>query len=145
MTKQVDCCVFVEPMQAVLGGTDRLKYAQFIKHVRTVAQRTYREEADCATIATLETIRDRIVGDEAKDLASQLLTELKQYLHGRKGENGKFFSLEELVKRVSEKEKIHIPAVVRVLQQAITPGEFVDFKANFSEDYADMFAILNQV
>lgn len=139
-------------MQAVLGGTDRLKYDRFIKHVQLAAQLSSREEAERATIATLETIRDRIVGDEAKDLASQLPAELKQYLHGREGENGQFFCLEEFVKRVSEKEDverthaaIHVRAVFTVLQEAITPGEFADFQANFSENYADMFADLSQV
>lgn len=129
-----------------------MKYDRFIKHVQTVAQLTIREEAERATIATLETIRDRIVGDEAKDLASQLPAELKEYLHGREGENGQFFSLDEFIKRVSEKEgverthaAIHVRAVFAALQQAVTPGEFADFKANFSDDYDDMFADLSGV
>ena len=62
-----------------------MKYDEFIKHVQTVAQLDSREEAERATRATLEIIRERVVGDEAKDLASQLPKELGEYLHGREG------------------------------------------------------------
>ena len=81
-----------------------MKYDEFIKHVQTVAQLNSRQEAELATRATLETIKERIVGDEAKNLASQLPKELAEYLHGRKGQNGYFFKLEEFIRRVSEKE-----------------------------------------
>lgn len=80
-----------------------MKYDEFIKHVQTVAQLNSRQEADRATRATLETIKERIVGDEAKDLASQLPKELAEYLHGREGQNGDFFKL-EFIRRMSEKE-----------------------------------------
>lgn len=128
-----------------------MKYDQFIKHVQSFAQLNSREEAERATRATLEVIRDRVVGNEAKDLASQLPKELGQYLHGREGENGQFFSMQEFVKRVSEKEGvdltdavIHIRSVFAVLQDAVTPGEFTDFQANFSDDYAELFALLSK-
>ena len=130
-----------------------MKYDEFIKHVQTVAQLNSRQEAERATRATLETIRERIVGDEAKDLASQLPKELAEYLHGREGQNGDFFKLEEFIRRVSEKEGVepttaaaHARAVFAVLQSAVTPGEFADVRANFSEDYAELFATgLNSV
>ncbi|MBE9015254.1 DUF2267 domain-containing protein [Chroococcidiopsidales cyanobacterium LEGE 13417] len=124
-----------------------MKYDEFIKHVQTVAQMDSREDAQRATQATLETIRERIVGNEAKDLASQLPQQLGEYLRGREGEDGQPFSMEEFIKRVSAKEQVeptvaanHVRAVFAVLQNAVTPGEFTDFKANFSEDYIDLFA-----
>ncbi|MDV2991606.1 MAG: hypothetical protein N4J56_001260 [Chroococcidiopsis sp. SAG 2025] len=124
-----------------------MKYDEFIKHVQTVAQMDSREDAQRATQATLETIRERIVGNEAKDLASQLPQQLGEYLHGREGEDGQPFSMEEFLQRVSDKEQVeptvaanHVRAVFAVLQNAVTPGEFTDFKANFSEDYIDLFA-----
>ncbi len=123
-----------------------MKYDEFITHVQSVAQLNSREEAANATRATLEIIRERIVGDEAKDLASQLPQELGQYLHGREGENGQTFSMQEFIKKVSEKEGVeptiaimHIRSVFTVLQDAVTPGEFADFQANFSHDYAELF------
>ena len=124
-----------------------MKYDEFIKHVQTVAQLNSREEAERATKATLETIKERIVGNEGKDLASQLPKEIGQYLRGREGEDGQHFPLEEFIKRVSEKEGvepstavIHARAVFAVLQDAVTPGEFADVRANFSDDYAELFA-----
>ncbi|OWY65870.1 hypothetical protein B7486_39605 [cyanobacterium TDX16] len=124
-----------------------MKYDEFIKHVQTVAQMDSREDAQRATQATLETIKERIVGNEAKDLASQLPQQLGEYLRGREGEDGQPFSMEEFLQRVSAKEQVeptvaanHVRAVFAVLQNAVTPGEFTDFKANFSEDYIDLFA-----
>ncbi|KAF3890010.1 MULTISPECIES: DUF2267 domain-containing protein [Nostocales] len=123
-----------------------MKYGEFIKHVQSVAQLSSREDAERATRATLETIKERIVGDEAKDLASQLPKELGEYLHGREGENGQTFSMQEFISRVSQKEGVdpvaavtHTRAVFTVLQNAVTPGEFEDFQANFSNDYAELF------
>ncbi len=123
-----------------------MKYGEFIKHVQSIAQLNSREDAERATRATLETIRERIVGDEAKDLASQLPQELGEYLHGREGENGQAFSMLEFISLVSQKEGVdpvaaatHTRAVFAVLRNAVTPGEFQDFQANFSHDYAELF------
>ncbi|MBW4635131.1 MAG: DUF2267 domain-containing protein [Iphinoe sp. HA4291-MV1] len=125
-----------------------MKYDEFIRHVQSVAQLNSREEAERATYATLETIKERIVGDEAKDLAAQLPQELGKYLHGREGENGQHFSMQEFITRVSGKEgvdptaaAIHVRSIFVVLRNAVTPGEFEDFQANFSNDYAELFPI----
>lgn len=124
-----------------------MKYDEFIKHVQTNAQLNSREEAERATRATLEAIKERIVGDEAKDLAAQLPKELGEYLHGREGQNGDYFKLDEFIRRVSEKEGVdpttatsHARAVFSVLQAAVSPGEFADVRANFSEDYEELFS-----
>ncbi|ARV60181.1 hypothetical protein BZZ01_17475 [Nostocales cyanobacterium HT-58-2] len=123
-----------------------MKYDEFIKHVQALAQLNSGEQAESATRATLEIIRERIVGDEAKDLASQLPEELAKYLQGREGENGQHFNMQEFIKRVAEKEGvepthavIHVRSVFAVLRNAITPGEFEDFQANFTHDYAELF------
>jgi len=125
-----------------------MKYEEFIKHVQTVAQLNSRDEAEGATRATLETLKERIVGDEASQLAAQMPQELGEYLRGREGENGQAFSMQEFISRVSEKEgvdptaaAIHVRAVFSVLQLAVTPGEFDDIRANLSRDYAELFAI----
>lgn len=124
-----------------------MKYDEFIKHVKSVAQLNSREEAEQATRATLEIIKDRIVGNEAKDLASQLPKELGEFLRGREGENGQHYDMQEFIARASEKEGVdptaavmHVRAVFAVLQDAVSPGEFADFQANFSDDYAELFA-----
>jgi uncharacterized protein (DUF2267 family) len=124
-----------------------VKYDEFIKHVQQEAQLNSREDAERATQATLETIKERIVGNEASQLAAQLPKELGQYLHGREGEDGAYFKFDEFCQRVSEKEGVepsvaanHAKAVFTVLQQAVTPGEFADVRANFSDDYEELFA-----
>jgi uncharacterized protein (DUF2267 family) len=125
-----------------------VKYDEFIKHVQSFAQLGSREEAERATRATLEIMKERIVGDEASQLAAQLPKEIGQYLRGKEGQNGQYFSLEEFIRQVSEKEgveptaaAIHVRGVSAVLQQAVTPGEFADVRANFSDDYQELFAV----
>lgn len=127
-----------------------MKRDEFLKHVESVAQLDSREEAERVTRATFEILAERIVGNEAKDLASQLPQELGQYLRGREGENGQYFSLKEFYQRVADKEGVepsiaamHVRAVFTVLQQAVTPGEFADVRANFSPDYEELFAVPN--
>lgn len=123
-----------------------MKYDEFIKHIQNVADLGSREEAEQATYATLETLKERIVGNEASQLAAQLPKELGQYLRGREGKDGQYFPVEEFYQRVSQKEgvdptvaAVHVRAVFTVLQAAVTPGELADVRANFSEDYADLF------
>lgn len=125
-----------------------MKANEFIKHVQSVAQLDSREAAEQAIQATFTTIAERIVGNEASQLAAQLPAELGQYLRGHEGENGHHFTLEEFYRRVSEKSgldpvaaAIQVRAVFTVLNQAVTPGEFADVKANFSPDYEELFAV----
>lgn len=125
-----------------------MKYDEFIKHVQTVAQLDSRQAAEQATRATLETIAERIVGNEASQLAAQLPPELGQCLRGHEGEDGHPFSLQEFYQRVSQKAgvepvtaAVQAKAVFSVLNQAVTPGEFADVKANFSTDYSELFAV----
>lgn len=77
--------------------------------------------------------------DEASQIAAQLPAELGQYLRGHEGEDGHPFSLREFYQRVSQKSGVEpvvaatqARAVVTVLNQAVTAGEFADVKANFS-------------
>ena len=123
-----------------------MKYDQFIKHVQTLAHLTSHDEAERATRATLEIIKERIVGNEASQLAAQLPKELGEFLRGREGGDGQYFRIEEFYRRVSEKESvdltvaaIHARAVFAVLKEAVSPGEFADVRANFSDDYEELF------
>ena len=122
-----------------------MNYNQFIRQVQCVAQLNYSQEAERATRATLEVLREPIVGDEAKDLASQLPGELKDFLHGRECQNRQYFSLKEFYQRVGEREgvnstdaAIHPRAVFTVLQAVVTPS-VEDIRANFSDDYQELF------
>jgi len=124
-----------------------MKYDEFIKNVQGLAQLDSRQAAEQATRATLETVAERIVGNEASQLAAQLPQELGQYLQGHAGENGDRFPLQEFYQRVSQKAGVEpvaaamqARAVFIVLNEAVTPSEFADVKANFSDDYSELFA-----
>lgn len=122
-----------------------MKYDEFIKGVQNAAELNSRDEAINAIRATLETIRERIVGDESKDLASQLPKELGEFLHGREGENGNYFKCDEFIQKVSEREGVstevatsHARAVFSVIENAVSAGEFEDVRLNFSDDYSQI-------
>jgi uncharacterized protein (DUF2267 family) len=124
-----------------------MKYDEFIKHVQSFAQSDSREQAEQATRGTLEVLADRIVGDEANQLAAQLPDQIGNCLRGREGQNGSHFSLKEFYQRVSERTGIEpiaavtwVRAVFAVLNSAITPGEFADVRVNLSDDYQELFA-----
>ncbi|WP_427161757.1 DUF2267 domain-containing protein [Aliinostoc sp. HNIBRCY26] len=123
-----------------------MDYNEFITHVQSLAQSNSREEAERATCATLETIKERISGDEAQDLSAQLPQELSQCLQGREGEPDQSFNLQDFIVRVSQKENleptttaIHVRAVFAVLQNAVTPQGFAKLHRHFSHDYEEMF------
>jgi uncharacterized protein (DUF2267 family) len=125
-----------------------MKYDEFIKHVQSIAQVESPQAAEQATRATLETIAERIMGDEANQLAAQLPEELGRCLQQHEGEKGHSFSLQEFYQRVSQKAgvepvtaAVQARAVFTVLNQAVTPSKFADIKANLSEDYSELFAV----
>jgi len=129
-----------------------VKYDQFIKHVQTTAQLDSKEAAEQAICATFETIAERIVGNEASQLAAQLPAELGKYLRGHEGENGDHFPIEEFYQRICQKAgldpdaaAVQARAVFLVLNEAVTPGEFADVRANFSDDYEELFATPGKV
>ncbi|MBD2517971.1 DUF2267 domain-containing protein [Nostoc sp. FACHB-973] len=125
-----------------------MEYDEFITHVQSLAQSDSREDAERATRATLETLKERIAGHEAQKLAENLPQQLGDCLRGREGDSDLSFNLQEFIARASQKENteptitaIHVRAVFAVLQNAIKPEIFADFHAHFSHDYEELFAI----
>ncbi|MFN6535768.1 MAG: DUF2267 domain-containing protein [Nostoc sp. EkiNYC01] len=124
-----------------------MEYDEFITHVQSLAQSDSREEAERATRATLETLKERITGDEAQELAANLPQQLGDCLRGREGDSRRSFNLQEFIARASQKENIeptitaiHVRAVFAVLQNAIKPEIFAAFHAHLSHDYEELFA-----
>ncbi|MEH1940370.1 MAG: DUF2267 domain-containing protein [Nostoc sp.] len=123
-----------------------MEYEEFITHVQSLAQSDSREEAERATRATLETLKERIAVEEAQDLAANLPQQLGDYLRGREGDSGDSFNLQEFIMRASRKENIepttaaiHVRAVFAVLQNAISPEVFAALHSHFSHDYEEIF------
>lgn len=97
--------------------------------------------AENAITATLETLNERITGGEARDLAAQLPEEIQPALRP-KAEEAEGFSSGEFYRRVAEHEGVEIEtarieawAVMRVLREAVTPGELDDMVAQLPEDF----------
>jgi uncharacterized protein (DUF2267 family) len=123
-----------------------LQYSEFLRRVeeQIAADRSVsdaRRAAENATTATLETLNERISGGEARDLAAQLPQEIQPALRP-KAEEAEGFSLEEFYRRVAEREGVDIETaridastVMRVLSEAVTPGELDDVMAQLSEDF----------
>lgn len=126
-----------------------MNYDQFIKAVKDSAQFESRDAAIKATKATLETMRERLLGDEASNLAAQLPAELGDCLRGREGQMGDNFKIDEFYRRISEREGVdtnvaanHAKAVMSVLSRAVSAGEFSDMRINFAKDYDELFAAI---
>jgi uncharacterized protein (DUF2267 family) len=124
----------------------KVEYNEFITHVQSLAQSNSREEAERATRATLETLKERIPSHEAQELAAQLPQLLGEYLQGKETDSSQSFNLKEFITRASQKENIepttaaiHVRAVFAVLQNAIKPEIFSAFHSQFSHDYEELF------
>jgi uncharacterized protein (DUF2267 family) len=117
--------------------------------VRRVARRAALGpfEARRAGEAVLETLAERIAGDEADELAEQLGDELRPALErgkGRTGGNARRMSLDEFIERVANREEVtheqafdHALAVFATLRETLTDKEFSDLMAELPQGYAE--------
>lgn len=125
-----------------------MQYSEILNSVKAEAGINDDAQAEKAIQATLETLKKRIIGDEASNLAAQLPEEIGQYLRGREGENGEHFSLEEFYQKVAETESVdqsaasaHVRGVFSALSAAVSSGEMDKIKNDLSEDYGELFAV----
>ena len=117
---------------------------QFIAEVRNLAKLDADEDARKAIAATLETLKERLAGEEASDLAAQLPPEIAPYLEGSGGRES--FSVEEFYERVAQKEGVgkddavsHARAVATVVQTAVSEGELDDIRSQLGGGYKELF------
>ena len=121
-----------------------MKGEQFIAEVRNLAELDNDEDARKAIATTLETLRERLAGEEPSDLAAQLPPEIAPYVEGDGGRES--FPVEEFYERVTRKEGAsteeairHARAVATVLQTAVTGGELEDIRSQLGNDYEELF------
>jgi uncharacterized protein (DUF2267 family) len=88
-----------------------MKGDQFIAEVRNLADLASTEEAEKATRATLEILRERIAGNEPSNLAAQLPPEVASYAED--SGSGESFSVEEFYDRFAQREGVDRDAAVR--------------------------------
>ena len=121
-----------------------MKGEQFIAEVKNLAELDSNEEAQKTVRATLETLRERLVGNEPADLAAQLPPEIAPFVEGTGGREA--FSVQEFYERVAHKEGTkseeavkHARAVATVLQTAVTGGELEDIRSQLGNGYEELF------
>jgi uncharacterized protein (DUF2267 family) len=122
-----------------------MKGEQFIAEVRNLAELDSNEDAKKAVRATLETLKERLAGNEPSNLAAQLPPEIANFVEGDGGREA--FSVQEFYERVAQKEGTtnseeavkHARAVSTVLQTAVTGGELEDVRSQLGNDYEELF------
>jgi len=133
-----------------------MQYDEFIEQVQTRAHLSSQSEAQLATQATLETFAAYISWKDRHDAASQLPKNIKTYLQwpvvgpGNQPDAGSEsnVSLDDFFQRLSIREGVpkavaveHARAVLSVLREALSKGEFEDMRADIpAEIYNEFFA-----
>lgn len=121
-----------------------MQYSDFIGQVQSRARMDSQGAAVKATRATLETLAERLAGNQPKHLAAQLPEEIGTYL-GETGQ-GDSFSVQEFYNRVANRENVdttdaqfHARAVIDVIRDAISGGELDHVRDQLPDDYAPLF------
>jgi uncharacterized protein (DUF2267 family) len=122
-----------------------MKGEQFIAEVRNLAELDTNEDAQKAIRSMLETLKERLAGNEPSNLAAQLPPEIAPYVEGDGGREA--FSVQEFYERVAQKEGTtnseeavkHARAVATVLQTAVSGGELEDVRSQLGNDYEELF------
>ena len=121
-----------------------MDYETFVGLVQNRARLGSREAAIAAIRATLETLGERLVGGELKDVASQLPREIAYYL--TRATTTQKLSLRDFYGRVAAREPCDLPqavfharVVMSVLEEALSEGEVRDMRAQFPAEYDDLF------
>ena len=121
-----------------------MKGEQFIAEVRNLAELDTNEDAQKAIRVTLQTLKERLAGNEPSNLAAQLPPEVAGFVEGEGGREP--FSLKEFYERVAQREGVgteeaikHTRAVATVLQTAVSGGELDDVRSQLGNDYEELF------
>lgn len=118
---------------------------QFIAEVRNFAELENNEDARRAIRVTLQTLKERLAGNEPSNLAAQFPPEVSGFVEGNGVQES--FSVEEFYERVAQREGgvgtdeavRHARAVATVVQTAVTGGELEDVRSQPSDDYEKLF------
>ena len=123
-----------------------MQFEEFVGEVQHHARLGSQGETMRAIQATLETLGERLHGEEAENLGAQLPAALGAYL--RLAREKESFGVDEFFQRVAEREGAgvdlpdavhHARAVLAVLQKAVTPGELADARAQLPGEWAPLF------
>lgn len=128
-----------------------MQHDEFIAQVKHRANLRTSGDAELATRATLETLAERLAGNEANNAAAQLPREIAQYLQHQYAGTGVRLSLDEFLQRISLREGVELPqaanharAVMEVLTEAISPGEIEDIRTQLPPEFKPLFELGSQ-
>ncbi|PSB15627.1 DUF2267 domain-containing protein [filamentous cyanobacterium CCP2] len=123
-----------------------MKHDEFIGQVQHRARLASRGDAEVATRATLETLAERLAGNEPHNAAAQLPEGLAAYLTHDYAGMGDAFSVNEFFERVSQRERVDLPqavyharVVLEVMGEAVSQGEMDDIRAQLPNEYDPLF------
>ena len=124
-----------------------MKHDEFVKEVRERGHMGSREKAQSAMRATLETLAERLAGEEAEHFASELPSGMSEHLRHERAEAGESSSLEEFFSRINERDEVadepraayHARVVMEVLGEAVTEGEMDDVRSQLPAESAPLF------
>ena len=121
-----------------------MQYEKFVGKVQQRARLASQGEAVRAIRATLETLAECMPKDEAEHLAAQLPQEIGNYLQRSNGRER--FTLNHFFERVATREPADLPdavhharAVVSVLNEAITAGQFRQVRNTLPDEFNPLF------
>ncbi len=117
---------------------------EFISLVKKRARRDTEDQARRVTEATLTTLAERLAGNEADDLASQLPPTIGSYL--RQETTRKTYNLDEFYAIVAQRASFDFPdvqrrarAVISVVSEIASPGEMDDVLSQLPNEYIPLF------
>lgn len=127
-----------------------MTYDEFIEQVQQRAELHSRSEAEQATRAVLETLAERVAGEEVETLAEQLPPELGIYLRETKSNTAEDFSLDEFFSRVNEREGIkledsifHTRVVCQLLSKIEDRDTIISLREQLPGEFRHLFKVEN--
>jgi len=129
-----------------------MEYQEFVKRVQEEAEPAAPDEAAAAIKAVLGTLGEMLSPMERRHLAAQLPKPMKEYvtewMERPPKEKGRphRFGLEEFYHRVAARSDVRYPtavqrsqAVMRVLREAVAPGELAHISRELPQEYEKLF------
>ncbi len=128
-----------------------MEYQEFIERVQKEAGLAAPDEATAVIKAVLGTLGEMLSPTERRHLAAQLPKSMKDYvtewMQRPPKEKGRphRFGLEEFRHRVAARSNVRYPAAIRrsravmkVLREAVTPGELADIFRELPQEYEEL-------
>ena len=129
---------------------NKMQNNEFLSEVQRRIGTESADEANNAVRATLQTLADHLAGNAPAKLAAQLPEEIGAFITEHKSDpdaTGEGFGVEEFVRRTAERSgmqdsataKSYAVAVLAVMREAISDGEFDKMRGTLPDEYDALF------